>query len=136
MKYRIGIILMILCQSTVVPAADYHPGVVSKEVMKTTTTVIGQPIVYPNAVRPQVTASIVEIPPGGETGWHAHKAPLYAWLTAGALTVEYEGGRTMGFHEGEPIIESVHIPHNGRNTGVKPAKLLVFTLGDGEVPGK
>ncbi len=51
-------------------------------------TVLGQEIAYP-AGKPVVTAAIVTMVPGQETGWHAHEAPLFAWMLEGELTVDY-----------------------------------------------
>ena len=51
-------------------------------------TVLGQEVAYP-AGEPVVTAAIVTMAPGQETGWHAHAAPLFAWMLAGELTVDY-----------------------------------------------
>ncbi len=135
--YRISILAVMLCfWSVIARGGEYHSGVTSTEILKTTTTSIGQPIAYPANGTPQVTASVVEIPSGGETGWHSHTTPLYAWMVAGSLTVEYEGGRKITFHDGEPIIEALNTSHNGRNNGSTPARLLVFNLGTRNVPPK
>ena len=40
---------------------------------------LGQEIAYPDGT-PVVTAAIVTMVPGQETGWHEHEAPLLAWM--------------------------------------------------------
>ena len=98
--------------------------------IKTTTSTDGQKLSYPKIDNPEVTALIVEIPPGGETGWHLHPAAVYAYVLSGSLTVEMEGGKRYSFKEGDAIIEVVNTPHNGINTGQVPVKLVVFYTGE------
>ena len=43
----------------------------------TTETVIGQPFAYPKG-RAKITAALVTIEPGKQTGWHRHDVPLLA----------------------------------------------------------
>lgn len=114
------------------PAAeggDYKGGVKSKLVLRTTTTSSGDPIRYPEGGTPEVTALIVDFPPGAETGWHLHAVPVYSWVVSGSVTVEMEGGKSKTFQEGEAIVEMVGKKHLGRNTGTVPARLLVFYTG-------
>lgn len=135
MKRTIGILaLSLCCTAAVAGAGEYRPEVTTQVVLMTTTTAAGQPIVYPRTDAPQVTASVIEIPPGGETGWHTHPAPLYAWVVAGTLTVEFEGGKSLRYGEGDAIVEAVNTPQNGRNSGPVPVRLLVFATGAEDVP--
>jgi len=110
-------------------AADYRSGVTAKKLTQTTVTGNGQQIVYPATGRPEVTAMTVEIAPGTETGWHSHPIPVYAYVLAGNLTVELEGGKTLSFNEGDVVIEVVKTAHNGKNSGSTPVKLVVFYTG-------
>ena len=57
---------------------------------------LDQPIAYPSGT-PNITAAIVTIPPGGETGWHTHAVPLFAYILDGALTVDYGSKGTKVF---------------------------------------
>ncbi len=127
-------VLCLCCWSVLAHAGEYRAEVKTKEILKATTTAAGQPIVYPRTDQPQVTASTVEIPSGGETGWHTHPVPLYAWVVAGTLTVEFEGGSRVEYREGDAIIEAVNTPQNGRNSGSTPVKLLIFSTGAVDVP--
>lgn len=110
--------------------ADEYAGAVTATIaLKTTKTAAGQPIVYPTGGPAEVTATIVTIAPGAETGWHAHEVPVYAWVVAGTLRVEYDGAAPVTLKAGEPLVEAVGVAHNGRNTGSEPVKLLVFYTG-------
>ena len=108
----------------------YLPAVRATPILKTTTTSAGQPIAYPKTDQPEVTAVLVEIPPGAETGWHRHPFPCYAYLLSGELTVEVEGRKPNHFKAGDAIVETVGLLHNGRNTGSEPAKLVLFVTGE------
>ena len=118
-----------LALATDAPAADYASGVKSKVVVKTTVTASGEQIRYPATGRPEVTAADVEIAPGAETGFHLHPGPVYAWVTSGSMTVDVAGGASRTYGPGDAIVEMTGVPHNGRNTGTVPARLLVFYLG-------
>ncbi len=109
-------------------SSDYE-GVTVTSLKKTTTTTNGQKVSYPVTDSPEVTAVLVEIPAGGETGWHLHPIPVYAYVLSGALTIEMETGEHYSFKEGDAIVEVVNAKHNGRNTGKVPAKLVVFYTG-------
>ncbi len=91
-------------------------------------TVLGQPIAYPGGT-PVVTAAIVTMAPGQETGWHVHEVPLFAWMLDGELTVDYgpDGSRT--YHAGDALLEAFRTRHNGRNTGTDAARLLAVFMG-------
>jgi quercetin dioxygenase-like cupin family protein len=109
--------------------ADYQPGVKVQVVKKTTTAANGQELAYPKTANPEVTVATVEIPAGGETGWHSHPFPVYAYVMSGVLSVAIEGGSDHDFREGEAIIEVIDTRHNGRNKGSVPVKLVVFYTG-------
>ena len=81
------------------------------------------------AGNPEVTALIVEIPPGGNTGWHSHPIPVYAYVLSGALTVEMDHSGPYLFKEGDALFEVLNTPHIGRNPGKEPVKLMVFYTG-------
>ena len=91
-------------------------------------TVLGQEIDYPSG-KPVVTAAIVTVAPGGETGWHAHEAPLFAWMVDGTLTVDYGPDGTKAYAEGEALLEAFRSRHNGQNLGTEPARLLAVFMG-------
>jgi quercetin dioxygenase-like cupin family protein len=96
--------------------------------LTTSTTIIGQPLVYP-AGTAQVTAAIITIPPGGETGWHVHQVPLIGYILEGQLTVDYGAKGTHTYAAGEALAEAMNWPHNGMNKGTVPVRLLAVYAG-------
>ena len=40
-------------------------------------TILGEPIQYPAGAQAKVTAAVVALDPGAETGWHTHGVPLF-----------------------------------------------------------
>ncbi|MFA7233029.1 MAG: cupin domain-containing protein [Terrimicrobiaceae bacterium] len=102
--------------------------------LRTATTSSGQPIAYPATESPQVTAVLVEIPPGAETGWHEHPYPCYAYVLSGALTVEVKGQKRRELLPGEALVEVVGTPHNGMNKGAEPVRLVMFVTGEAGKP--
>ena len=130
------LILLVLFQSysTLCVAADYSLGVTSKVLTKTSITGNGRKIVYPSTDNAEVTAMLVEIAPGAETGWHKHSIPVYAYIISGNLDVEIEGGSVLHFKTGDPIIEVLNTPHNGKNNGRNTSQLVVFYTGMKDVP--
>lgn len=110
-------------------ATDYNSGVTVRVLKKTSVTGNGQKITYPQTDKAEVTAMIVDLPPGAETGWHKHPVPVYAYVVSGNLSVDLEDGKQLSFGAGEAVIEVVNTLHNGRNRGSEPVRLVVFYLG-------
>ena len=94
------------------------------------TDVLGTPLAYPEGT-PNVTSATVTIPPGGETGWHEHEVPLFAYILEGELTVDYGAKGKKIYRAGEAVLEAVGWPHNGANTGTVPMKLVAVYMGGG-----
>ena len=103
--------------------------IVVKTLLKMEHTILGQPIVYPQDGAAEVTAVIITIPPGAETGLHRHDAPFFAHLLEGELTVSYKGHGTRVYMAGESLLEAIGTPHNGRSTGDVPARVLSVFMG-------
>jgi quercetin dioxygenase-like cupin family protein len=102
--------------------------------LRTTTTSAGQPIAYPDVADPEVTAVLVEIPAGAETGWHKHPFPCYAYILSGEIFVDVQGGATNQFTAGQAFLESINVFHNGRNPGPEPVRLVMFVMGEAGKP--
>jgi quercetin dioxygenase-like cupin family protein len=102
--------------------------------LRTTTDAAGQPLAYPRTDNPQITAAMVEIPPGAQTGWHSHPYPCVAYILSGSLSVEMEDGRVHKLTAGQAFAESVNVLHNGKNTGTEPVKLVLFAMGEKDRP--
>lgn len=108
---------------------SYKPSVKVKRILETTTTTSGAPVRYPQTDEPLVQSLIVEIPPGGETGWHLHPVPAYAYILAGTIEVESEGQGTRIFKAGDSFAEMVDHRHNGRVVGDETVRILMIVTG-------
>jgi quercetin dioxygenase-like cupin family protein len=103
------------------------------QVLKTTRTWNDAPIKYPDG-QAEVTGLVIEIAPGGETGWHRHPVPSFGMLLEGSLEVTLADGRKKRIEAGEALAEVIDTSHNGRNVGKGPAKLVVFYAGAVDKP--
>lgn len=92
------------------------------------TTILGQPIRYPEGT-PQITSTIITLQPGEETGWHRHDTPLYGFVLAGSLTVDYGDDGERQYEAGDALIEAIGTSHNGRTNGDEPVHILVVNIG-------
>jgi quercetin dioxygenase-like cupin family protein len=95
------------------------------------TDTVGQPIAYPPGT-PSVTAAIVTIPPGGETGWHLHEVPLFVYVLEGAVTVDYGSKGIKVYNSGASLMEAMNWNHNGMNKGTVPVKILAVYMGSSD----
>ncbi len=91
-------------------------------------TIIDQTIAYPEGT-PKVTAAIVVIPPGKDTGWHIHTVPLFVYVLEGEVTVDYGSKGTKVLKAGSSILEAENWPHNGMNKTDKPLRILAVYMG-------
>lgn len=99
--------------------------------LQTETDIIEQPIAYPPGT-PKITAAIVTIPPGGETGWHSHEVPLFVHVLDGAVTVDYGSKGIKVYKAGDSIMEAMNWPHNGINKEEVPVRILAVYMGSDE----
>ena len=88
----------------------------------------GAALAYPSG-QAEVTGLLVEIAPGGETGWHLHPVPSFGYVLEGELEVSLKDGSTRRVVAGQALAEVVNTLHNGRNVGKGPVKLVVFYAG-------
>jgi quercetin dioxygenase-like cupin family protein len=102
--------------------------------LQTTVNSVGQPIAYPHDGTPEVTALLVEMAPGQETGWHQHPVPLLGYILSGELTVTQITGEKRVVRAGEVSLESVGVIHQGANEGTEPLKFIVFVIGTKGLP--
>lgn len=101
----------------------------TQELLSTATTVMEEPIVYPTSGPARVTASIVTIAPGAETIFHRHPAPMFAYILAGEVTVDYGDRGTRTFRQGEAMMETMQVRHRGMNLGQVPVRILSVHMG-------
>lgn len=113
---------------------SYKPAVRVKPILETTTTTSGAPIRYLQTDEPLVQSLIVEIPPGAETGWHTHPVPAYAYILAGTIEVDSEGGAKRIFKAGDSFAEMVDHRHNGRVVGDETVRILMIVTGQKGMP--
>jgi len=97
-------------------------------VLKAETSWDGKPIVYPEG-KPEITGMLIEIAPGGETGWHLHPVPSFGMVLEGELEVQLKNGAVKRLKPGEALAEVVNTLHNGRTIGSVPVKIVVFYAG-------
>ncbi|MBV8887486.1 MAG: cupin domain-containing protein [Chroococcidiopsidaceae cyanobacterium CP_BM_RX_35] len=100
-----------------------------KLLLNSSTTAGGQPLQYPQTTKPEIKSELVTIPPGGQTGWHEHPNPTYAYIMTGKLTVETASGQQRQFKQGDSFLEVINTCHDGRNLGNIPAQVLVVFMG-------
>jgi quercetin dioxygenase-like cupin family protein len=114
-------------------ALDATTGVRVTPLAKETSSWDGKPIVYP-AGTAEMTALLVEIAPGTQTGWHCHLVPNFAYMLEGRLELTLDDGRVKLLNAGDALSEVVNRSHNGRNVGSAPVKLVVFYAGTTGTP--
>jgi quercetin dioxygenase-like cupin family protein len=95
--------------------------------LKTETSWDGTPIQLPSG-KTEVTCLLIEVAPGGETGWHLHPVPSFAMILEGEIEVRLENGVIKSLKPGEALAEVVNTFHNGRNAGSVPVKIVVFYI--------
>lgn len=89
---------------------------------------IGQILAYPQGDL-ELTSELIVVPPAQETGWHIHAVPMFGFILAGEITVDYGNKGRHVYKEGEVIIEALNWAHNGKNTGKKNARIVVLYMG-------
>jgi quercetin dioxygenase-like cupin family protein len=109
-------------------AIDASASVKASTLLKADSSWDGKPIEYP-AGKAEVTAMVIEIAPGAETGWHLHPVPSFGMLLEGELEVQLKNGSVKRLKSGEALVEVVNTLHNGRNVGAVPVKIVVFYAG-------
>lgn len=126
-KAMYPIILMLACISQA-HALEESASIKASTILKTETSWDGKPIEYPSG-KAEITGMLVEIAPGGETGWHLHPALSFGMILEGELEVQLKTGEVKHLKSGEALAEVVNTLHNGRNVGSIPVKLIVFYAG-------
>jgi quercetin dioxygenase-like cupin family protein len=99
-----------------------------KNLLRTSKTILDQPIVYPAGAPAEVTSAIITIEPGGERGWHKHDVPLFGYVLEGELTIDFGPQGRRVFRKGEAFVEAIGVPHNGRNLGSAPVRILAVFM--------
>ena len=122
---RIAIAGALLALSTVAAFAADTPKITVTPVIKTDTTVIGQPIVMPK--HPTLVATVATFPPGSRLPVHKHLYPHYGYMLEGVLTVtNTQTGKSFEIKKGDFLVEMNDTWHYGQNNGTEPVKLLII----------
>ena len=133
MRKVISTLLILVGIQTTISALAEHDVTVTA-VMKGTTTISGQKIVYPKTDKAEMASALIEIQPGKESGRHMHPVPTYVHILEGTLTVEFEDGSRQQFKAGSGFLEVINTWHNGKNLGEVPVKFLVVFAGEEGIP--
>ncbi len=132
---RLILPLVVVIAGCTADAGQTTPGAASVDpVLATGETILGQPIVYPAGTGANVTAVIVTLPPGAETGWHHHDVPLFGYLLEGELAVDYQGAGQRIYRPGEALMEAIGTSHTGRNLTDGPVRILAVFIGADGIP--
>ncbi len=103
------------------------PGYVTKEILRTATTVSGQPLKIAQG-RPELVASASDFAPNGRTPVHQHLWSRFVYIERGSLKVTYFARhRTDEFKAGQAFAEAAGEWHQGQ-AGPQGARLVVFDL--------
>lgn len=122
MRFAIILISVLLVLPGAGAAQDKYPPL--EVLISSSETTIGQPFSYPEGVA-KITAAIVTMLPGQDTGLHVHDAPLFGYMLSGELTVDYGADGKKTYRTGDSLIEAFKTPHDGKNTGPGAARVLV-----------
>ncbi len=106
-------------------AAPSYPAV---PLLSTGKTIVGETIHYPKGDA-HITAAIVTLAPGGRTILHKHGVPLFAYILAGELTVNYGAHGTRTYKQGQSFMEAMDVAHFGINKGAEPVRILAVYMG-------
>jgi quercetin dioxygenase-like cupin family protein len=109
-------------------AENAPPSYPAVPLLSTGTTIVGETIRYPQGDA-HVTAAIVTLAPGGRTILHKHGVPLFAYILAGELTVNYGTHGTRTYRQGQSFMEAMDVAHFGVNKGAQPVRILAVYMG-------
>ncbi|MGH7537889.1 MAG: cupin domain-containing protein [Gemmatimonadales bacterium] len=115
--------------SLVVAPAAAQVNFKATPILQSGVTVGGAPFAYPKTDSAEVTALLLEIGPGGETGRHMHPNPTFVYVLEGAIEVEVDGSTAHTYKAGDTFLEVLNAWHNGKNKGTTPARILVVFSG-------
>jgi len=64
------------------------------------------------------------IPPGVESGWHAHPGEEVGYIIAGEVEMMVQGRATVVLHAGDGFLIPPRTPHNARDVGPETGRML------------
>jgi quercetin dioxygenase-like cupin family protein len=98
-----------------------------KELLRTSTSTIGEPLRYP-AGTPSVRTVVVTLAPGETTSKHHHDAPVFIYMLEGEVSGDYEGHEKKVYRAGDAFMEAMAAPHAATNVGKTPVRILATFL--------
>lgn len=124
-----GLVAAVLLRATVfTDAGPTQPPVSVGPLLSSGESIVGERIVYPGGPA-RVTAAVVTLAPGQETGWHRHGMPVLGYVIEGELEVDYGSKGVRVYRAGDAVLEAIAVPHNGRNIGRGPMRILAVFMG-------
>ncbi|MFN3075589.1 MAG: cupin domain-containing protein [Alphaproteobacteria bacterium] len=128
-KWFTALLAAMALVSTPVVAAEKEAYQKVQPLLATDKTILGEKLLLSDGSPLEITSTIVTIEPGEKTAWHKHGVPLYAYVLAGELTVDYGDKGTRTFGPGIAFMEAMDHWHHGINTSGKPVRILTVYLG-------
>jgi len=104
------------------------------DVSKDSMTIAGEPLNYLSTANPEISSSIMTIPPGSTTEWMTHPVQGFVYVLEGTLTVEYTDGPRKEFNAGHGFPQARSKWHRGRNDGETVLRFLAVFFGGKDVP--
>lgn len=109
--------------------SQYQNSISIEKILKTDTSSLGTPIIYPFTDSAEVSILKITIMPGQSTGWHLHEIPVFAYILEGTLTVSFEDNTQKTFNKNSSFAEVQNVLHNGSNNSDVPLVLIAFYMG-------
>jgi quercetin dioxygenase-like cupin family protein len=125
-----------MAMSTVTLAQDKTREVVgsdAKVVLKTTKTMIDQPLTYPQSGKPEITMMVLTMQPDGHTSLHKHPSPTVGYVMEGFVEVRAENV-VLKVKAGEGFLEPIEGLMQIWNTNSAVSKLAIFVAGSEGTP--
>jgi quercetin dioxygenase-like cupin family protein len=72
----------------------------------------------------EAVAARVEVAPGGQSGWHTHPGDEISVVNEGEVLLMVAGQPTRKVVAGEGFVIPAGTPHNAKNEGTAPTKLV------------
>jgi len=108
-------------------AAPQGPYGSVKEILRTSTSTIGEPLRYP-AGTPSIRTVVVTLQPGETTAKHHHGTPLFIYILEGDVSVDYGAHGKRTYRAGDAFMEGMSEPHAATNVGKTPVRILATFL--------
>jgi quercetin dioxygenase-like cupin family protein len=104
-------------------------GMEAQVLMKTTTAADDSAVTLPQTDKPEITAVLITIQPGGHSNLHQHPVPPIVYVLEGGLETEI-AGVTRTYQAGQALVEPLNTNMQAFNRGQEPTKLLVIFVGE------